>query len=164
MVSGGLDHGSGVEGASKDSLAAEDSEGKGDGDPRVCKDPGKSLSSPGPTSGPKHECPGKWSSLFGIKPTGKSSFPAIKVISGIEKGSFSISIPDELVDHNIVAMASTLVSKFIGKRMNIDTVRLFTKKKWDLKGQVLVTDMEKGFMAFEFSFQEDLSHALCAGP
>lgn len=102
--------------------------------------------------------------MFGIKPKGKSLFPNIKVISGSESSPIAILVPDELVDHNIAAMASTLVGKFIGTRPNIDSVRMFTKKRWSLKGQVSVTAMAKGFMAFEFSFQEDLSLALCGGP
>ena len=43
----------------------------------------------------------KWSSLFGVKPSGKSSFPPVKTIQDSVKGSCAIAIPDEIVDHNI---------------------------------------------------------------
>ena len=76
----------------------------------------------------------KWSSLFSFKPKGKSSFLAVKVILDMSDGSCAIAILDELVDHSIAAMASTLVGKFIGPRPNIDVVKDFIKKKWVLKG------------------------------
>lgn len=60
-------------------------------------------------------------------------------------------------------MASTLVGKFLGARPNIDVVRAYAKKKWDLKGQVAITTMATGFLSFEFSCQEDLTRILCAG-
>ena len=60
-------------------------------------------------------------------------------------------------------MASTLIGKFLGPRPNIDDVRTFIKKKWDLKGQVLVMAMAKGFMSFDFSCMKDLSNILCEG-
>ena len=50
------------------------------------------------------------------------------------KGSCVIAIPDEIVDHNIQAMASTLVGKFLGPRPSIDEVRQLIKQKWALKG------------------------------
>ena len=119
---------------------------------------GKDLDKSFPTS--KVGQPGthyaKWSSLFGVKPTGKPSFPPIKVLSWLEKGSCAIAIPDELVDHNISTMASTLVGKFIGKILNTDILRAFTQKKWYLKGQITITAMAKGFLSFEFSCNEDL--------
>lgn len=43
----------------------------------------------------------KWSSCFGVKPLGKSSFPPIKTIPNSGKGSCAIAIPDKIVDHNI---------------------------------------------------------------
>ena len=43
----------------------------------------------------------KWSSPFGIKPLGKSSFPLVKNLPILEKGSCAITIPDEIVDHGI---------------------------------------------------------------
>lgn len=95
---------------------------------------------------------------------GKSSFPTIKVLLGSEKDTCAISILDELVDHSIVSMASTMVGKFIRQRPNIDIVRTFTQKKWNLKGQVTVTAMAKGILCFDFSCNEDLSNILCEGP
>ena len=43
----------------------------------------------------------KWSSLFGIKPLSKSSFPPVKTLLEFEKGSCAIAIPDEIMDHSI---------------------------------------------------------------
>lgn len=108
--------------------------------------------------------PAKWTSLFGVKPSSKSSFPPIKIVSILEKGLCMIVIPDELVDHSIASMASTLVGKFMGQRPNIDVVRSFTLKKWHLKGQVSVTAMEKGFLSFDFTYNEDMTNILCEGP
>ena len=53
-------------------------------------------------------------------------------------------------------MASTLVSKFIRQRPNINIVKSFMKKKWNIKGQVTVTMMDRGFLSFKFSYNEDL--------
>lgn len=75
-----------------------------------------------------------------------------------------IAILDELVDHSIASMDSTLVGNFIGKRLNIDIVRSFTQKKFHLKGQVNVTSKEKGFPSFDFTCKMDLSNILCEGP
>lgn len=160
---GGNGHGHGGGTVLLDNLKSDEAGGKEDGDPRVLKDPGKGQSFLGKWS-LEGQRVGRWSSLFGVKPSSKSSFPAIKVISGQQSSSIAILVPDEMVDHNVAAIASTLVGKFMGTRLNIDMVRIFTKKKWPLKGQVLVTTMAKGFMAFEFSCQEDLAFALCGGP
>ena len=105
----------------------------------------------------------KWSSLFGVKPSGKSSFPPVKTIQDSVKGSCAIAILNKIVDHNIQAMASTLVGKFLGPRSSIDEVRMLIKHKWALKGQVLVTTMEKGFMSFDFTCSEDLASILSEG-
>ena len=75
----------------------------------------------------------KWLSLFGVKPTSKSSVPPVKIISSLEKGSCVIAILDELVDHSIDSMASTLVGKFIGQRSNIDIVRHTHRRNGTLK-------------------------------
>ena len=80
------------------------------------------------------------------------------------KGSCTIAILDELVDHHIAAMASTLVGKCIGPRPNIDVVREFIKKKWVLKGQVSITSMAKGMLSLDFTCLEDISPILCDGP
>ena len=95
--------------------------------------------------------PPKWASLFGVKPSGKSSFPLVKVVSELDKGSCIITILDEIFDHNISSMTSTLVGNFVGQRPNINVVQSFTMKKLSLKGQVSVTAMEKGFLSFEFT-------------
>ena len=133
----------------QEGILADSGEESGDGDPRADK---------------LGNLPKKWASLFGVKPSGKSSFPPVKVVSGLEKGSCTIAIPDEIVDHSIASMASTLVRKFIGLRPNIDVVRAFTSKKWSLKGQVSVTAMAKGFLSFNFTCQEDMADILCEGP
>ena len=86
---------------SQEGILADSGEESGDGDPHADK---------------LGNLPMKWASLFSFKPFGKSSFPPVKVVSGLEKGSCTISIPDEIVDHNIASIASTLVGKFIGLR------------------------------------------------
>ena len=90
----------------------------------------------------------QWSSLFGIKPTGNSSFLEIKDILDKEKGQYAIEIPNELVDHNIATMASSLVGKFIGPRLIIDIVWTYARKKWYLKSHVEISAMAKGFLSF----------------
>ena len=106
----------------------------------------------------------KWSSLFGVRSTSKSSFPLVKIVTRLEKGSCAIAILDELLDDIIASMSCTLVSMFIGQRPNIDIVKSFMQKKWNLKGQVTVTVMAKGFLYFVFSCSEELSNILCEGP
>lgn len=106
---------------------------------------------------------GSWSSLFEFKPTRKSSFPSIDITSDPEKGVFSISIPNSLVDHTVATMKNKLVGKFIGPRPNIDVVRLFIARKWKLKGQVDIAALPKGFFTLFFSSAEDLSDVLCGG-
>lgn len=89
----------------------------------------------GPRShGPKLEKISKWSSLFGIKPKGKSTLPPVKNISNISQGNYTISIPAQIIDHNIARIESTLIGKFFGARPNIEVVRGFIKRKWNLKG------------------------------
>ncbi len=105
---------------------------------------------------------GRWSSLFGIKPIGKSSILEIKEISNKHKGMFTIEVLDELVDHNIDSIASSLARKFIGARPNIDIVRTHVRNKWDLKGHVEIVAMAKRFLSFWFSCMEDLTRILCA--
>ena len=136
----------------------------GDGDPR---DPGSGseILPLTPKECQSGFCPKKrWASLFGVKPSGKSSFPLVKVISNLDRGSFSIAIPDKIVDYSIASMASTLVGKFVGQRPNIDAVRDFARKKWHLKGQVSITAMAKGFLAFDFTCKEDMSFVLRESP
>ena len=67
---------------------------------------------------PKVGLPGsaKWSSLFGVNPIGKSSFLSVKILLEAKKGSCAIAISDELMDHIIKSMASTLFGKFLGPR------------------------------------------------
>lgn len=102
--------------------------------------------------------------LFSVKPSSKSSIPLVKLVSSMEKGSCTIAILDELVDHSIALMASMLVGKFMGQRPNLDVVHSFTLRKWHLKGQVSVTVMEKGFLSFDFTCNEDMANILCEGP
>ena len=75
---------------------------------------------------------------------------------------FKIEIPNELVDHNIPSMVSSLVGKFIGPRPNIDIMRTHVRNKWDLKGNVEIAAMEKVSLSFEFSCMEDLTRVFCA--
>ena len=93
----------------------------------------------------------KWLSLFGLRPTGKSCFPLVKDTLAKDKGKFSIKIPDQIIEKNILTMDSTLVGRFIGARPNIDDVRSFVHKKWSLKVQVDVSTMAKGCLSFCFS-------------
>lgn len=72
----------------------------------------------------------KWSSLFGTRPTGKSSLPPVKNISDPSGGKFAISIPYQVLDHNINSMSNSLVGKFMGSHHNIEVVRAFVKQKW----------------------------------
>lgn len=161
----GVSQGSGPE----EGLDAQSGEsaGNGDDDP-LSRDSAKVSVGSVPT--PKKDMtasrlgPSNWASLFGIKPSGKSSFPPVKVVSEVENGKCSIAIPDEIVDHSVESMATTLIGKFTGQRPNIDVVRDYTKKKWALKGQVSVTAMAKGFLAFDFSCKEDMISILSNGP
>ncbi|XP_057842939.2 uncharacterized protein LOC131052042 [Cryptomeria japonica] len=103
-------------------------------------------------------------SLFGVKPSGKSSLPAERNISKSEKGRFDIEVTDPVIEHNINLMALTLVGKNLGPRPNIDIVRVFAKCKWALKGQVEVTTMSKGALSMSFSCEEDMLRMICDGP
>ena len=71
----------------------------------------------------------KWSSLFGIKSSGRSSFPLVKNVYIANKGSFILEIPDQIIDINISRMDHTLVGRFLGARPNIEIVRAFVKRK-----------------------------------
>ena len=107
--------------------AEQEAEGKEDaskdGDPRVMQPhPGEKIPSPHVGSGPSGAW-GRWSNLFGIKPSGKSSFPKVIDKSDKVKGIFALEIPREIIDHNILSMANTMVGKFVGPRPNIDAVR-----------------------------------------
>ena len=134
-----------------------------DGDPRVMQShPGEKFPPPYAGGGPSGAW-GCWSNLFGIKPSGKLSFPKVIDKSDKVKGIFALEIPREIIDHNILSMVNTLVGKFVGPRPNIDLVRTFTRRKWDLKGHVEVTAMAKGFIFFEFSCSEDFSRILYTG-
>lgn len=98
--------------------------------PLDSRDPGG-----GPRSrGPKLEKISKWSSLFGIKPKGKLTLPLVENISNSSQGKYTISIPNQIIDHNIARMESTLIGKFFGARPNIEVVHGFVKRKWNLKG------------------------------
>ncbi|XP_059076646.1 uncharacterized protein LOC131875927 [Cryptomeria japonica] len=58
-------------------------------------------------------------------------------------------------------MENTLIGKFYGMRPNIEVVRGFVKRKWNLKGQVDVVAMNKGCLSFSFSCEEDHMNILC---
>ncbi|XP_059070730.1 uncharacterized protein LOC131860351 [Cryptomeria japonica] len=106
----------------------------------------------------------KWSTLFGTRPTGKSSLPLVKNISDPNCGKFAISIPNLVVDHNISNMSNSLVGKFMGPRPNIEVVRAYVKWKWALKGNVEVSALPKGLLTFAFSCDEDKIRILCGSP
>lgn len=106
----------------------------------------------------------KWSSLFGTRPIGKSSFPPVKNISDPSGGKFTISIPDLVLDHNINSMSNSLVGKFMGLRPNIEVVRACVKRKWALKGNVEILALPKGLLSFNFSCEEDKLMILCGSP
>lgn len=106
----------------------------------------------------------KWSSLFGTRPTGKSSLPPVKNISNPYGGKFAISIPDLVLDHNINSMSNSLVGKFMGLRPNIEVVRAYVKRKWALKGNVEILTLPKGLLSFTFSCEENKFRILCGSP
>ena len=71
----------------KEGIQVECGEEKnGDGDPRVVGDVQDK-----PKMKPKVDRPGnlptRWASLFGVKPSSKSSYPPVKIVSSLEKGS-----------------------------------------------------------------------------
>lgn len=106
----------------------------------------------------------KWSSLFGTRPSGKSSLPPIKNILDPSSGKFAISIPDLVLDHNINSMSKFLVGKFMGSRPNIEVVRVYVKRKWALKGNVEISALPKSLLSFTFSCKEDKLRILCGSP
>ena len=108
--------------------------------------------------------PKSWSSLFGKKPTGKSSFPPVTSKACWEKGEFQIFIPDPLVDYSVSSMDFTLVGKFLGARPVLDSLRMMVKRKWALRGEVDIAALQNGFFLFNFNCKEDLSFVLCGGP
>ena len=108
--------------------------------------------------------PKTWSSLFGKKPTGKSSFPPVTSKTCWEKGEFHIFIPDPLVDFSVSSMDFTLVGKFLGARPVLDSLRKMVKRKWALRGEVDIAPMQNGFFMFNFNCKEDLNLVLCGGP
>lgn len=60
-------------------------------------------------------------------------------------------------------MEMSLVSKFLGPCLNIDLVYPLSLKKWYTKGQVDVIAMEKGFLSFSFTCEDDLLDVLTGG-
>lgn len=60
-----------------------------------------------------------WAMLFGVKPTGKSSFPPISVTCDKVRDKVALSILDQVIDHNIAIMVLTLVGNFSRPRPNI---------------------------------------------
>ncbi|GLJ27488.1 hypothetical protein SUGI_0539270 [Cryptomeria japonica] len=105
-----------------------------------------------------------WAALFGVKPTGNSSFPPVFVTCDKVIGKVALSITDQVIDHNIVVKALTLVGKFSGPRPDIDSVRIFVSRRWNIKGKVEVSALPWGFFSFSFSCTEDIPTILCGGP
>ncbi|GLJ40001.1 hypothetical protein SUGI_0818510 [Cryptomeria japonica] len=143
-----------------------------DGDPQVGNksiDPdgenGESRAGDIPRQEPVQRDSGRsWTSLFRVKPSGKSTLPPVRYILDPQKGRFAIEIPNPIIEHNINLMEITLVGKKFGLRPNIDIGRAFSKRKWALKGQVEITAMSKGALSMDFSCKEDMSRVLCDGP
>ncbi|XP_059074990.1 uncharacterized protein LOC131875008 [Cryptomeria japonica] len=106
----------------------------------------------------------RWSTLFGTRPSGKSSLPPVQNILDPTGGKFSISIPDLVLDHNISSMSNSLVGKFMGPCPNIEVVRAYVKRKWALKGNVEISALPKGLLSFAFSCEEDKIRILCGNP
>lgn len=104
------------------------------------------------------------SSLFGVKPNEKSSFPPMRILSNLGSGKFSISVLDEIIYHNITKMENVLVGNFLCPRPNIEVVREFFKNKWKTSGLVLVAALPKGFFAFQFTCKEDSRAVRSGGP
>ncbi|XP_059066267.1 uncharacterized protein LOC131857598 [Cryptomeria japonica] len=105
-----------------------------------------------------------WAGLFGVKSIGKSSFPPVFVTCDKVSGKVALSIPNQVIDHNIVVMVLTLVGKFSGPRPNIDSMRIFVSQRWKIKGQVEVSALPRVFFSFAFSCAEDIPTILCGGP
>jgi hypothetical protein len=122
----------------------------------------KACSSDGEKVGPSE--PKTWSSLFGRKLNGKSSFPPVTSRSSWEKGEFQIFIPDPLMDFSVSSMDFTLVGKILGARPVLDSLRKMVKSKWALRGEVDIAPMQNGFLLFNFNCKEDLNLVLCGGP
>ena len=107
---------------------------------------------------------GTWSSLFGKKPRGKSSFPPMTSKSCWEKGELQIFIPDPIVDFFVSTMEYTLVGKFLGARPNVDSLKKMISKKWAIRGDIDIAPMSNGFFSFIFNYKEDVNMVLCGGP
>ncbi|XP_059066017.1 uncharacterized protein LOC131857439 [Cryptomeria japonica] len=105
-----------------------------------------------------------WAALFGVKLIGKSSFPPISITCDKASGKVALSIPDQVIDHNVDVMALTLVGKFTRPRHNIDSVRVFVSQRWKIKGQVEVSALPQSFFSFAFSCVEDIMTILCVCP
>ncbi|XP_059074966.1 uncharacterized protein LOC131874996 [Cryptomeria japonica] len=106
----------------------------------------------------------KLSSLFGTRPSGKSSLPLVKNISDPTGGNFTISILDSVLDHNISSMSNSLVGKFMGPCPNTEFVRAYVKWKWALKVNVEISTLPKGLLTFAFSCEEDKIRILYGSP
>ncbi|XP_057870798.2 uncharacterized protein LOC131077337 [Cryptomeria japonica] len=105
-----------------------------------------------------------WDALFGVKLTRKSSFPVVSVTCDKVSDKIALSIPNQVIDHNIDVMALILIGKFSGPTPNIDSVRIFDSWRWKIKGQVEVLDVPRGFFSFVFSCVEDILTIVCGGP
>ena len=61
-------------------------------------------------------------------------------------------------------MEFTLVGKFMGARLDIETLKKMVKWKWAICGQVDIAPMLNGFFYFVFNYKEDISMVLYGGP
>ena len=61
-------------------------------------------------------------------------------------------------------MEYTLVGKFLGARLDIDTLKNMLKKKWVIHSQVDIAPMANRFLSFVFNYKEDMNMVLCGGP
>ena len=105
-----------------------------------------------------------WSSLFGRKPSGKSIFPLVTLKACWEKGEFQIFISDPIVDFFVTSMEFTLMGKFMGARLDIETLKKMFKWKWANRREVDIAPMLNGFFSFVFNCKEDMSMVLCRVP
>lgn len=86
------------------------------------------------------------------------------ILSDPGSGKFSISVPDEIINHNIAKMENFMVGMFLGPRPNIEVVREFVKNKWKTSGLVSMATLPKGFFAFQFTCKEDSKAVRSGGP
>ena len=62
------------------------------------------------------------------------------------------------------SMDFTLVGKFLGARLDLDSLRKMVKQKWVIRGEVDIPPMSNGFFSFIFNYKEDMNMVFCGGP